>query len=348
MVPAVEPRVALAYAACCVLWGSTWSVAAVGLRDLPPLLLVGLRSLLAGALLTPFARRGPPLRPADARRLAGYGLLQLAVPYALMFVAQQWTPSGLAAVLFASFPVWVALLGRAVLGEPLTPARAAAAALGVAGVAVLQAPAMTRASVSGPAAAAGLLIVAASVTCAFANVRLKQHAGAWAPVQLTWIQTLTSGALLLAASLALEHGRSASFTPRAVGALVYLAVFGTVVTYLSLYWLLPRVPMAVVATIPLLDTAVAVTLGAVALGEPLGWHLALGAPLVLGAAALAGRPPAAESATAAATSPSAAACRGPSGSPSAAHESAAPASGMTAVQTPASAAETRAAPRYQR
>ena len=74
--------------------------------------------------------------------------------------------------------------------------------------------------------------------------------------------------------------------------LVYLAVFGTAVTYLCLFWLIPRVPMSAIGAIPLLDTTVAVILGALVLQERIGWPLLFGGALVLAGVALANQSPA--------------------------------------------------------
>jgi drug/metabolite transporter (DMT)-like permease len=294
----VRLRLAAAYLTCCLAWGSTWLAVAVGLRDLPPLLFAGTRMALAGALLLPLALRGGGFpRGRGLVRLLGLGLLQITLPYGLLFVAQQWTPSGLTAVLFASFPLWVALLARAVLREPLTPLRALAVVLGVGGVAVLQAPALGAVDASPRLALASGLALLASVTAALANVLQKRLAGTWTPVVLTCVQTLGAGAALLLASALLEAGRPAAFTPRALGAIAYLAAVGTVLSYLCLYWLLPRVPLAVVGTIPLVDTTLAVVLGAAVLGEPVGWNLLAGGALVLAAAALASRPAGAQPST---------------------------------------------------
>jgi drug/metabolite transporter (DMT)-like permease len=287
----VRARVLLVWLSCCVLWGSTWTVVRLGLEDLPPLRFAGARMCLAGALLAPWAlRRGAV--PADApwRWMAGIGLLQIAIPYGLMFTAQQFVPSSLAAVLFATFPVWVALLARFALpGERLGPARIASVLLGVAGVAVLQSRALSGAAAAPRAALGGALVVLAAIVCAAANVLVKRRAASVSPGLLTCAQTVAAGPALLVASLAFEHGRASAWTTRALGAVGYLAVFGTVLTYLGLYWLMPRVSIALVATIPLLDTAIAVCLGAALLGEPVGWHLALGGAMVLAAAALAER-----------------------------------------------------------
>jgi drug/metabolite transporter (DMT)-like permease len=292
----VRARLLLVYAAVCALWGSTWLVVKVGLEDLPPLRFVGVRMLLAAALLLPFALRGGAARVAAAewRWALGIGLLQVTIPYGLMFAGQVMIPSSLAAVLFSTFPVWLVLLGWLLVpGESLTPRRLGLALLGLLGVAVLQAGA----AVTGPGGADGsgrvgsaglgaMLIVAGSVSCALANVLVRRRGLTLSPVVMTFGQSLGAGAALLLASALLEQGAPAAWTPRALGAVAYLAVGGTVFTYLGLYWLLPRVSLLVIGTIPLVDTTVALTLGTLVAGEPLTAPLLAGAALVLGASAL--------------------------------------------------------------
>jgi drug/metabolite transporter (DMT)-like permease len=289
----VRVRIVLVYVAIAFLWGSTWSVIRIGLEHLPPLRFAGVRMALAAALLAPFALRGGAWRVLLGEagpRIALVGLFQIALPYGLMFVAQQWVPSGLAALLFATFPVWIALLARLVLpGEKLTPAKLVSAAVGVAGIAVLQAPHLGSLDGSGRLALGSALIVCASIIVALANVLVRRHLVAISPLAMTAGQTFVGAVVLLAAALLLEQGRSASFTPAALGALGYLAVFGTALTYIGLYWLVPRVPIAAIGALPLVDTTVAVTIGAVLLGESIGWHLAVGGGMVLAAAALATR-----------------------------------------------------------
>src|SRR5260370_40407301 len=108
----VNARVRFLYLACCVLWGSTWLVIKLGLRGLPPLLFAASRMSLAAALLFPFALRAGllRLRGVDWLAIGGIGLLQIGIPYALLFAAQQWVPSGLSAVLVAPFPFLPLLL----------------------------------------------------------------------------------------------------------------------------------------------------------------------------------------------------------------------------------------------
>jgi len=287
--PPVRPRVLLTYAAVCVLWGSTWLVAKWGLADLPPLRMVGVRMLVAAALLLPFALRAGLLKlaPELLRFVLVVGLLQVTIPYGLIFLGQARTPSGLAAVLFSTFPVWLVLFGRwLVPGERLTARKLGAAALGLAGVVVLQRGALS-AEGGGPAVlAGGLFITAGSMVCALANALVKRRGAALHPGTTTFVQTLSAGATLLAASLLLEAGAPGAFTPRALTAIGYLALGGTVLTYVGFYWLLSRIPLVAVGTIPLVDTTVAVSLGVLVAGEPFGPRLAIGAAMVLGASAL--------------------------------------------------------------
>jgi drug/metabolite transporter (DMT)-like permease len=289
-----RPLVLLVYVAIAVLWGSTWLVIRLGLRDLPPFLFAGLRMTAAALLLAPLALRGGALPGllAARRQVASIGLLQVAVPYGLMFVAQQWVPSGLSAVLFATFPIWITLVARWMIpGERLTPARIASALVGVAGVAVLEAPHLGGLSGSRALTAGSALIVLASIVVAFANVLARRQLARTSPLALTAGQSAVGGVLLLAASLLTEQGRSASFTPGAVAAVLYLAIFGSGLTYIGLYWLLPRIPLAALGVLPLLDTTVAVFLGAAVLAEPLGWTMAAGGSMVLAAGALAALAP---------------------------------------------------------
>jgi drug/metabolite transporter (DMT)-like permease len=283
-------RVGAAYLSCCVLWGSTWMFIKLGLRDLPPFLFAGTRMLLAAAVLLPFALRAG--LGSQGRRalvwMGSVGVLQIGIPYALLFAAQQWVPSALAAILFATFPVWLTLVARLLLPDhELTPGKIAAALLGVAGVVLLELPALRGEALSPLVAAGGGLVLAASMVVSLANVLVRRELGAYPPIVTAFVQVLAGALLLVLLSLTLERGLPFSFTPRAMLAIAWLAVLGTAITYLFLFWLIPRVPMSAIGAIPLLDTLVAVALGAVVLHEPLGWPLLAGGALVLTGAALA-------------------------------------------------------------
>jgi len=285
----VRLRVVLVYLAVCALWGSTWLVAKQALLDQPPLRLVAVRMLLAAALLLPVAlRAGLGRLGRDGWTfLLGIGLLQVTLPYGLIFLGQARTPSGVAAVLFATFPVWLLLLGRwLVPGERLGARQVAAAALGLFGVVALQLGALRLEVAGGQAALGGLLIVVAAMVCALAHVLVKRRGLGFHPAVATFVQVLGAGVALSLCTALLERDLPGAWTSRAVLATGWLTVGGTVLTYLGFYWLLPRLPLAAVGTVPLLDTTVAMGLAVLVGHEPLTTQLLLGTGLVLGAAAL--------------------------------------------------------------
>lgn len=290
--PAGALKVVLAYCICFITWGSTWSVAKVALEDVPPLRFVGVRMLVAGLVLLPFSRAGGrAVGVSTLARIVALGALQIALPFGMMFVGQQWIPSNWSALLFCTYPVWVLLVGRVLMPDQhLTPSKLLAAGLGIAGVVSLQRTQLGALAVSGPVMLGGLLILGSAVLIAAANVLVKQHMGHVPPHLLVCVQTLTSSLPLLGVSFLLEGGMPVHWTPRAVFAVLWLALGGTVVTYQLLYWLLPRISLAALGAMAMLDTLVAVVLGVMVLHEPFTLSVLVGGLCILSAAALANRP----------------------------------------------------------
>ena len=273
------------YIGLCAVWGSTWLVIKIGLRDLPPLTFAGIRMGLACLLLVPFALTARwNLSRREVLFVAIAGFLQIGLSYALLFIATQWIASGLAAILFASFPIWVALFAHFLLpDEPLTGKAVAAAALGLAGVGVIEAPALARlvSSPGGLLAAGGTLVLASAVVSAYANVLNKKSLSRVPPVLNVWGQTLVGSVVLLLAARILESAAPVVWTTSAVLSLAYLAIFGTALTFAGLFWLIPKVPVAVIGTIPLVDTLIAVVLGSFVLREKLSPRILVGGAMIL-------------------------------------------------------------------
>jgi drug/metabolite transporter (DMT)-like permease len=286
-------RLLLAYTACFVLWGSTWSVVKLGLEDLPPLLFAGTRMMLAGLVLLPLS--GLHRTRLGARTwglLVGVGVLQIALPYGLLFVAQQWIPSSWSALLFSTYAVWLLLVGRLLLpDQPLTPMKLVSAALGLAGIVALQREQLHGLSLSGQVVLGCALTLLATVSISLANVLVRRSLGHVATGLSVCVQTLSSSVLLLAGAFLFESHLPAHWTPRAVLVIAYLAVCATALTYQLLFWLLSRVPLTVIGVMPLLDTLVAVLLGVGMLGERVDSSLLVGGALILASAALANLTP---------------------------------------------------------
>ena len=115
--------------------------------------------------------------------------------------------------------------------------------------------------------AGGALMLLAAAVAAYANILNKKNLGGVAPIHNVFGQTLVGSAMLIALAAVVERGAPARWTPVATGALVYLALLGTALPFAGLFWLIPRVPVAVIGTIPVVDTVIAVALGNIVLGE---------------------------------------------------------------------------------
>src|SRR5439155_14727126 len=121
---------------------------------------------------------------------------------------------------------------------------------------------------------------------AIGNVLMKRQLTRVDPVVNLCAQLFVGAVVLLALSGVAEGGEVANWNLRSVAAVVYLAVVGTAVAFFALFWMMPHIPVSALAAIPLLDTTIAVALGAAVLREPLTWRFVAGAGLVLLAAAL--------------------------------------------------------------
>ena len=266
------------------IWSGNWLVIRIGLRDLPPLRFSGLRMVLACALLLPLAlrtRMRPPRR--EMGWIAVAGLLQLGVSYGCVYTAEQWIDSGLAALIFSTFPIWVGILGHFRLpDEPMTIRTAAAAVLGVSGVAVLQAPAIARAgSVDALHLFAGTgLVLTGAVASAIASITVKKHLAAVSPPLSVLGQAVVAAVFLLTLSVLFERSLPWRWTPSSSAALAYLGIVGTM-TFIGSQWLVARVPVPVIGAFPLLSTVLAITWGVAFGRESFSARSAAGAALIL-------------------------------------------------------------------
>ncbi|HEY3123086.1 MAG TPA: DMT family transporter, partial [Thermoanaerobaculia bacterium] len=245
--PGLRGRSLAMYIGLCAVWGSTWLVIKIGLRDLPPLRFAGMRMALACLLLTPVAlsRSLGRATPRQKPWIAWAGFLQIGIAYACVFLAEQWIDSGLAALIFATFPIFVGLFAHYLLpDEPLTARKLLSAVLGLAGVAIIEAPA-ARAALSAETRellAGGSLMLVSALTSGYANVINKKHLGGVSPVRNVWGQTLVGSSLLLLLALLFERGAPSRWTLGSAAALFYLAAIGTALPFAGLFWLIRRVP----------------------------------------------------------------------------------------------------------
>jgi drug/metabolite transporter (DMT)-like permease len=273
-----------------VVWGSTYLAMSVVVREMPPLAAAATRFLCAGAIMALVALlvdRGAGW--PDRRQWLDYaliGVLLLSVGNSLVMVAERTVPSGIAALIVATVPLWILLLdGLRPGGEPWTARVWIGTAVGLAGVALVARP-------EGELDRAHLLaILALQVACLswtagslYAQVVPRRLPLASAAA----VEMLAGSLVIFAASLLLgeDWSRMSAASPRAWGGVGYLVVFGSLVGFTAFAYCLNELPATTVGTYAYVNPMVAVALGALVLGEPLTPGLLSGGLLIVLSVAL--------------------------------------------------------------
>ncbi len=287
-------RLRLAFLVLTLIWGSTWAVIRLGLEGIPPLTGVALRFAIAGAILLALIPRFG-VRFQWSREEVGLwamnGLLSFTASYTIVYWAEQHIPSGLAALLFATYPLFVAVLAHFFLpGERLGWSSAAGILLGFAGVGVIFSDDLQLLGGANVREVA-LVMLLSPIVSAVATIAVKRWGGGIHPLSLTAVPMLMTACVVGALALAFEGQASLVFDLRSVGSLLYLAVFGSAVTFTIYYWMLARTRATQVALIAYTIPIVAVAVGAFLFQEPIRPRVIFGGTLVLlGVAVVTRRP----------------------------------------------------------
>ena len=276
-------RVWIALGTVYVIWGSTYLGIELTGETIPPLFAVGVRFLAAAALMFAFTawRHGARVLRIGRRELAASVLIGALLPgaNAILFVAERHVPTGVAALIVGSVPLWIVLL-RTLSGDRPPPAALAGVLVGFVGLVVLVRP------TGGAPLWALLLVVCSAVmwaTGSFLSGRLPLPANSFAAT--SW-EMLAGGLILLPIGLATTHPHPSQFSGRSIFGFVYLVTFGSVIGYTAYVWLLDNAPLGRVATYAYVNPVVAIVLGAIVLDESITWSIAIGAALVLACVAV--------------------------------------------------------------
>jgi drug/metabolite transporter (DMT)-like permease len=275
---------ALGYVALCLIWGSTWLGIKIGLdAGMPPLLGVALRFALAAMVLVPIAwlRARPAFRDPVAWRLAAMiGVGSFGVGYGCTYLGGMHVPSGLGSLTFGVFPFWVAVLAHMILGDRLSAGKLTAIAVGLGGLVTLYWGSL---QALGWDAALGLAIITFSVLIqGFGQVYVKRD-GAGVPALFLSGVGMGIGSLVLVTMAGLRGEWSQPFplTTPVLASVAYLAVFGSIFTFLIYYRLLKELSATLMAMVALITPPIAVVLGIVFKGERLGVVTMTGGAIVL-------------------------------------------------------------------
>jgi len=282
--PTGRGRLIGGFALLILIWGTTWAAIRIGLQGVPPFTGVAVRFTIAGALLLALAlAAGVRLgRGRHEKTLwVANGVLTFCLSYSIVYWSEQYIPSGLAAVLFATYPLFVALVAHFLLADERLTARAAVGlVLGFAGVAVIFSDDL--ALLGGEQVRhAALVMLGSPLVSALATVAIKRWGTGVHPLSLSAVPMLFTGAVIGAVAAVFEQDRPLVLDGRSVGALLYLAVLGSAVTFTVYYWLLARVTATQLALTSYLIPIVALAIGAVLFEEPLRPRLLAGSVLIL-------------------------------------------------------------------
>jgi drug/metabolite transporter (DMT)-like permease len=276
--------------AVCFFWGTTYMAIRVGLETLPPMLFAGIRFLIAGTILLAGVRWWSGARLPVGREWLHQGivgLMLLGIGNGFVVWAEKTVPSGLAALLVATSPFWIAGFerlrregerssGRAILGM----------VVGFIGLILLVAPGLF-----GTAYGQGFLlgVVLLQVACASwsaGSVYAKHHQTPLAPLMGASIQMLVAGTALTIFGSALGEWKVISFSGRSLSAIAYLIVFGSIVAYGSYNYAIQKLPLSLVTMYSYINPIIAVLLGWLILNEGLGWRVCAAMAIILGGVAL--------------------------------------------------------------
>lgn len=284
MSPVVRKRAYLAFVLVCVIWGTTYLAIKVGLETIPPFAMGAIRYFAAGVALAAILRlRGTPLPPVSSwPSFAFVGFFMLGLGNGGVTYAEQFVPSGLAAVLIATSPFW--MIGVESFwkdGEKLRLRHAMGLLVGFAGILVLVWPDLLASFTAG--SSYGIGVLALQLACfgwAIGSTYAKRYSQSRDVLAGAAMQMVFGGLWMgLFATLAGEWPRL-SLNGKTGFALVYLTVAGSIAAYTAYAYALKHLPVSTVSLYTYVNPVIAVVLGTLLLGEPFGARMVVAAAII--------------------------------------------------------------------
>jgi drug/metabolite transporter (DMT)-like permease len=276
----------LAFAIIYFVWGSTFLAIRVGVREVPPFLFAAMRFLVAGLVLYGWMIAKGERSPTRRHWMSVFvlALLIFVFDYGLLFWAEQRVPSGIAAVMMATIPVFMALSEIIVLRtQRLTVRLALALLVGIGGVAVLMSHSLYLGGAPINSAGAVALIIG-SISWSIASVLTRKLPLPSSKVMSSGAQMLAGGVMLALTAAALGEFRNfhpSAVSPGAWFSLLYLIVAGSIIGFTAYVWLIHHESPTKVGTYAYVNPVVAVLVGYLLGGEAIGLRTILGTMFVL-------------------------------------------------------------------
>lgn len=278
-----------AWVAICLIWGTTYLGIRVSLETMPPALMGGLRWLAASALLLVYlaVRREPLPPPSRWGSIALLGFLLLGLGNGGVVVAEQWVPSGLAAILVAGSPFWMAAI-EAMLpdGERIRPITILGLLTGFAGILILVWPDLSLEGTGRGLLAGVIAIQIASLGWSLGSSYSRRQRRSENVLATTALQMLAGGIILTAIGTVRGEWAALHFTVRTGWTFAYMCTVGGIGGFVAYTYALRHLPVSFVSLYAYINPIIAVALGIVLLDEPFDSRMAIAAALVLAGVAI--------------------------------------------------------------
>lgn len=272
----------LAFFAIYVVWGSTYLAIRYSVETIPPLVVAGVRHCTAGLVLFAWAfSRGYRPTMREWRASLVLGTLYFTIGHGTLHWAETFVPSGMAALLIATEPIWIALMATLTAnGERLTAKTVGGLVLGIAGVALLMRNGPTTGK--SPLIVGSIAILIGALSWAVGVIYSRSQSLPKDPVARAGMAALMGSAMLLLTSVAtgeMARAHPGEFSRRSVLALLYLIIFGSIIAFTAYTWLLDHCSPTLVSTHTYANPIIAVLLGWIFAGEVLDGRI-LGSALL--------------------------------------------------------------------
>ena len=285
----MKPKVLINYAVLCFIWGTTWIILKKSLGDgTPPFFGSGFRFFFGGIILWGiilYKRDFPSFNAIPLQLYLQFGILNLTICYGLTYWATQFIYSSLSALIWAGFPLCVAVFSYFMLpNEVFTKKKIISLLLGTVGALLILKEGL---NFKGDKVVIGILMVVIAVIIAgYPNVYLKRYANAVTSLHLNAVSQLIAGITLLIISFIFESDQIMVWSNFNIFALAYLTIFGSLIAWYIYFWLFPHISMSQISYIAFFPPVLASILGWVFLDEKLSILAIIGGGFVIFGAVL--------------------------------------------------------------
>lgn len=275
-------KIILLYILICLIWGTTWLVTRIGLNSLTPIFSAGVRFIVATVTILLFMKFQSIKLNTDKLSMRLYifmGIFAYAVPFALIYWGQMYVASGLAAVIFAIFPFFVALFNKIFLpSEKIGLMKFLAMIFGFIGIIIIF---LDEIGFYNNSFWGMFVILIACSTQAVLAVIIKKFGQHLNPLSINLIPMFIAGILLIITSLFLEDISKNNFDFNGIFSILYLGIIGSVVVFTAYYWLIKKINLIILSLSAFIEPVIALFVGWLLNEEVLKQNQLVGVVLVL-------------------------------------------------------------------